>query len=100
MLKITPSAEDDITVTLKLEGRIVGPWVEELRKECEKRQAEGKKIVLDLLGVGFVNEEGIRALNALTSEQVELVGSSLFVSGLLNGGGIDRGEGHANSGRK
>ena len=56
MLKITTIAKDEKTVTLQLEGRIVGQWVHEVRRECEKGLAESSKVILDLSGVTFVND--------------------------------------------
>jgi len=35
MLKISQAGKANHSVTLKLEGRVVGPWVGELRQICE-----------------------------------------------------------------
>jgi len=84
MLKITTIAKDDKTVTLQLEGRMVGPWVQEVRRECEKGLAVSSKVILDLSGVTFVNDQGIKVLKALKGEDtVLLVCCSLFLSALL-----------------
>ncbi len=84
MLKISTIAKDDKTVTLQVEGRIVGQWVQEVRRECEKGLAESSKVILDLSGVSFVNDQGIKVLKALEGEDtVLLVGCSLFLSALL-----------------
>jgi len=83
MLRITRVAEDDESATLKLEGRIVGLWVNELRRECEIYLARGSKVTLELSGVRFADHQGVKALKAMCGERVELMGASLFLSGLL-----------------
>ncbi|MCI0417424.1 STAS domain-containing protein [bacterium] len=83
MLKITVMAETDETVTLKLEGRIIGQWVDEVREECEMWLAKGRKAVLDLSGIIFIDELGIETLKAMKRNGVNLIGCSLFLSGLL-----------------
>ena len=85
MLKVTRVAEGKKTVTLKLEGRIVGPWVDELKRECEMCLAKRSKLTLDLSGVNFVDDQGIEALKAMMGDRVQLTGCSLFLSGLLTG---------------
>jgi len=83
MLKITTIAKDEKTVTLQLEGRIVGQWVHEVRRECEKGLAQSSKVILDLAGVIFVNDQGIKVLKALKEYRVLLVRCSPFLSALL-----------------
>lgn len=85
MFKITCGKEEDGVVMLMVDGRIVGPWVEELRKECKTCLAEGKRLIIDLSGVSFIDEQGIRILNELRKGRVEVRGCSLFLSGLLDG---------------
>jgi anti-anti-sigma regulatory factor len=76
-------AETEETVTLKVEGRIIGEWVNEVRVECEMSLAKGRKVVLDLSGIIFIDQQGIEALNALRRNGVNLIRCSLFLSGLL-----------------
>lgn len=83
MLRITLIAETDETATLKLEGRIAGEWVSEVQRECEMWLTQGRKTVLDLSGVVFVDEQGIEKLKALKRNGVNVIGSSLFLSRLL-----------------
>jgi len=83
LLKITHIAEDGISVTLKLEGRLVGRWVNELEKECERYMDKRRKLILDLSGVTFMDDHGIEMLRPMVRDQVELIGCSLFLSGLL-----------------
>lgn len=88
MLKITVATMDGMTVTLKLEGRIVGKWVDELQKECDLCQSKGRKLLLDLSGVSFIDDQGIRVLKTIAGREVTLVECSLFLSELFKKKGI------------
>lgn len=56
MLKITNSNDGEVT-SFKLEGKLVGEWVHELRS-CWQQAGEGATIRIDLTGVSWVSEEG------------------------------------------
>jgi hypothetical protein len=62
MLKIT--IKDGETVqTIRLEGKIVGPWVEEFDRAWHAMEIDGsKQLRLDLCGVDFVDDRGRRLL--------------------------------------
>jgi ABC-type transporter Mla MlaB component len=72
--------------TLRLEGRIAGPWVEELARVTHTALVESPRVVLDLTDVTFVDASGVTLLRVLRGRQAEIRGSSGFVSSLLNGG--------------
>ncbi|WP_447978643.1 STAS domain-containing protein [Candidatus Nitrospira bockiana] len=58
MLRITTHVDQD-AVTLKLEGRLAGPWVKELEQcwcGCGRQQANPVRI--DLSGVTHIDGEG------------------------------------------
>ena len=59
MLKISQAGKADYCVTLKLEGRVVGPWVSELRQVCETHLSEGRSLKLDLTDVTFADADGV-----------------------------------------
>ena len=86
MLKITQMAEDDMSMTLKLEGQIVGRWANELEKECKKYMRKRSKLSLDLFGVTNVDDQGIKMLRAMVGNQVKLIRCSLLLSGILEKG--------------
>lgn len=79
MLKISQSGILNHTVTFKLEGRVVGPWVEELRRTCEPLLAELRALKLDLEAVSFVDAEGVVTLKGMRQRGVELKNCSAFV---------------------
>jgi anti-anti-sigma regulatory factor len=86
VLRITRINAKGDPETVKLEGRVTGPWVEELSRTVDTSLAESPRVVLDLSGVTFVDEGGVRLLRTLRERRAELLGGSSFVSSLLNGG--------------
>ena len=84
MLKITRISESADRVTLQLEGRIGGVWIDELRHECMSCLTQGRTLTLDLSGVQFVEASGIAMLRAMLDQHIQFVGCSLFLSGLLS----------------
>ncbi len=68
---------------VKLEGRIVGPWIEEVRTACRRAIAGGASVVIDLAGVDFMDREAAAFLRDLGARGVRLVHASPFVAELL-----------------
>jgi len=83
MLRITCIAENEQSATLKVEGWVIGSWVEELRHACESYVARRPMVILDLSNVRFVDPQGIRTLKALSRHCVLFVGMSPFLTTLL-----------------
>ena len=79
MLRISKPEFSGLTVTLRLEGQIVGPWVDELRKTAEKFQNNGHRLALDLVEVTFADNTGIGLLLHLQRQAVSLAGCSPFL---------------------
>jgi ABC-type transporter Mla MlaB component len=72
--------ESERGVRLALEGWLVGPWVDELRKESEQQLSEAKVLRLDLAKVLFADPRGVALLRELAGRQVEYVNCSAFLS--------------------
>lgn len=79
MLKISEAGTPAHSVILKLEGRVIGPWVGELRRICEPLLAEDRVLKLDLAEVSYVDAEGVAALNGFKARGVTLKNCSPFV---------------------
>lgn len=79
MLKISQAGAANHSVAFKLEGRVVGPWVEELRRICEPFLAQGCALKLDLAGVCYADAEGVATLRSFQTRGVELENCSPFV---------------------
>ena len=79
MLKISQAGKANHSVTLKLEGRVVGPWVGELRQVCETLLSEGRALKLDLTDVTFADASGVVVLSTFKSRGVTFTNCSPFV---------------------
>src|SRR5215470_7035818 len=79
MLRVTSIDSGNHLITMRLEGRVSGPWVSELRKVCEKALADGQNLLLNLAEVSFLDHPGINLLKALQARGVDLVDCSFFV---------------------
>ena len=73
MLKISQIGPTNHAVTLRLEGRVVGPWVMELQKSCEEVLTEGRTLKLDLAELEFMDVHGVALLSSLRSRGVSLL---------------------------
>jgi hypothetical protein len=80
MLKIVTVARENGPFVLRLEGRVIGPWVEELRRSCERTLATGTGLSLDLSHVSFLDRDGVELLRTLRTRDVALVNCSPFVA--------------------
>lgn len=85
MLKISQIGQTDHSVTLRLEGRIVGPWVTELRQSCEQILREGQSLRLELAGVEFMDADAVALLSSLRSRAVAFIECPLFAMEQLKG---------------
>ena len=72
--------------TLKLEGKLLGPWVDELSRICDELSIPPCCLRLDLAAVTFVDSIGLKLLDDLVRQGATIVGCSDFISDLLNGG--------------
>jgi anti-anti-sigma regulatory factor len=84
MLRIEP-LDTGGSAVLKVEGRVIGPWVEELREACESALAHGAGLTVDLAGVWFVDREGLALLQWRRERDVGLRHCSTFVDEQLKG---------------
>ncbi|MEW6544272.1 MAG: hypothetical protein AB1411_11745 [Nitrospirota bacterium] len=72
MLKITTRQEAGAT-RLEIEGRLAGPWVEELDR-CWRAVAERERsrLMVDLAGVTFIDREGKALLAKMWQQGAEI----------------------------
>ena len=67
-----------------VEGRIAGPWVDELAKAV----GSGRETpAVDVSGVGYVDPDGAKLLRHLVSQGVAIRESSAYVAEILKGAG-------------
>jgi anti-anti-sigma regulatory factor len=87
MLKISQIESGDRLVVLRLEGRITGPWVAEMRKACERFLDERRSLKLDLTDIAFADQNGVTALASLKARGVLLADCSPFLAEQLKTSG-------------
>jgi anti-anti-sigma regulatory factor len=81
MLRITVVESSSEAVRLRVEGRVTGGWVEELRRSCDLQAlSDGIRLTLDLADVSFVDPAGIELLKELRGRCVILLSPSPFVA--------------------
>jgi anti-anti-sigma factor len=87
MLKITPIQSSEGTAVLRVEGRIAGSYVEELRKACDAYASQGTiQLSLELADVSFADSAGIELLKALRNRGVGLTQTTPFTTEQLKDG--------------
>jgi anti-anti-sigma regulatory factor len=84
MLRITLDKNSRAT-TLRLEGRLTGPWVEELERAWRAVTSEPTdgRVSVDLTDVTFVGEEGKRLLEVMYGEGAKLKASGCVTRRLV-----------------
>ena len=81
MLRVTVVESSRSAVTLRVEGRITGSSVEELRRSCDAHTfAEEVQLSLDLADVSFADAAGIELLKELRIRLVTLLSPSSLVA--------------------
>jgi hypothetical protein len=73
MMRITVVESSAERVRLRVEGRVTGLWVDELRRACELQALEERiQLTLDLADLSFADAEGIELLRELRTGGVIL----------------------------
>jgi len=80
VLRISIIHRADEGIQFQLEGRLIGPWVEELRRLSDQALSQQKTVSLDLQKVWFVDLQGVDLLRDLAKKQVTQINCSPFVS--------------------
>jgi ABC-type transporter Mla MlaB component len=84
MLRITRAPGHDSVSTLKLEGKLLGPWVTELARSCDELPCSPDCLRLDLSAVTFVDGPGMALLRDLLGRGITLAACSGLVAELLH----------------
>jgi anti-anti-sigma regulatory factor len=87
VFRITRLNPGEQPAVLKLEGRLSEPWVGELARVIDLSANGSGRVVLELSGVTYADEDGVRMLRALDGRRAELRGGSPFVVNLVRGEG-------------
>ena len=80
VLKISVTNQSNQATDFQLEGNLVGPWVEELRRLSDAALVTSEAVRLDLEKVWFVDPQGIALLRDLAKRHVAQINCSQFIS--------------------
>lgn len=86
MLKISVKNEEAAKpVLLEVEGRLAGPWVEELERswQAQRRQAPSEGILVRLAHVSFIDDAGRELLSRIFQAGGKLEGSGCMVRAII-----------------
>jgi hypothetical protein len=87
MLRITIVESSKVAVTLRVEGRITGPWVEELRTACNVHTfPDDVQLSLELADISFADNAGVALLRELQTRGVGLIRTAPFLAEQLKEG--------------
>jgi hypothetical protein len=87
MLRITVVESSRIAVTLRAEGQITGPWVDELRIACRLHSfSDDVRLSLELGDISFADEKGIALLRELRKSGIGFIHTTPFLAEQLKDG--------------
>ena len=85
MLRITENIENGKVVRLRLDGTLSAESYEDFEQILLIHERAGEKtIIVDLAGVGFMNDESARKIAAMQSEKLRIINCSPFIETLLS----------------
>src|SRR6266496_1032005 len=82
MLRITVS-NDSGAITWKLEGKLSGPWVQELERCFESTVTTPQTVVVDLRDTSFVDAAGKALLRRMHERGARLIASAPFTHAIV-----------------
>jgi len=80
VLRISVTSDSEVSIHFQLEGKLIGPWVEELRQLSNTALLSNKTITLDLKRLWFTDLEGAGLLRDLHQRQVSQINCSQFIT--------------------
>jgi len=84
MLRIT-FQEDPEGITVKLEGKLSGPWVEELERSWAEHPARPSgQVTVDLSDVTYIDPKGKRLLARMMGKGIYLQGTQLMTRYIID----------------
>jgi outer membrane protein TolC len=84
MLRVTAKVEEEQgKVTLKLEGKLAGPWVDEFEHCWRSTLEKWKDVVVELVGVTFIDSKGKCLLAKIHRQGAKLIGTGLMTKSII-----------------
>jgi ABC-type transporter Mla MlaB component len=84
MLRITRIDSRDSEQTLKLEGKLLEPWIPEVLNVCTASNGRSGRTNLDLSGLTYVDQAGAKLLKDLMLRGIAVSACSGIVAELLH----------------
>ena len=84
MLKITRTVLSEKEITLQLDGRVTGQWVQLLKDTAESVLRDGISLNVDLTNITFIDCGGIALIRNLIQRGVRHLNPPLFVADQIN----------------
>jgi anti-anti-sigma regulatory factor len=68
-----------------LQGRLIGPWVGELRRiwKRPRRNHGGRTCIVDLSDVTFIDNRGERLLRTMSKEGAQFIATGIYIKHVL-----------------
>lgn len=82
MFRITKT-NHEVCRVLKLEGKLLHPWIDDLVREFRAARAHGYSVELDMSGVSYVDDPCLIVLSDLVRQGIAIKTPSPFISELL-----------------
>ena len=84
MLKVTTTNQNE-TITLKLEGKLAGPWVQEVtRVWVDTAQSPRSGYVVDLRSVTFIDNPGQALLATMSRQGAQLIAADCLTRNIVD----------------
>ncbi len=84
MLRVTTSTVEELgKVTLKLEGKLAGPWVDEFEQCWRSITEKWKDVTVELVGVTFIDSKGKCLLAKIYGQGARLAGTGLMTKSII-----------------
>jgi translation initiation factor IF-2 len=84
MLKVTTTRQDQ-TITLKLEGKLAGPWVQEVtRVWVDTEYSPRNGYVVDLRSVTFIDRPGQALLARMSRQGAQLIAADCLTRTIVD----------------
>jgi ABC-type transporter Mla MlaB component len=80
VLRISVIHNTEDTIRLQVEGSLVGPWVDELRRQSDEAMSRARTVELDLDKLWFIDAAGVVLLRDLADGRVDYLNCSTFIS--------------------
>jgi outer membrane protein TolC len=94
MLRVTTKVEEEKgRVTLKLEGKLAGPWVDEFERCWRSTREKWQNVIVELAGVTFIDSKGKCLLASIHGQGAKLTGTGLMTKSIIEEiSGCDEGQ--------